>query len=140
MTRLLITFALFLCVVSAAQSQAVRRFHQDFNLDQASAILFDVDGEIEVVTWPGSNILVEAHISTDNGSTAILNFLQKEGRFDLAIENNNGVVTVVSKLKNHQPIKVKGVDMQEKRKYLISVPDSFMHNSGTDKAFTKAKK
>jgi hypothetical protein len=64
----LLVFTLFLH--AATQAQAVRRYHQQLELSDASAVRVDAQAaEVEVKEWAGSEILVEVFVTTKSGST-----------------------------------------------------------------------
>ena len=123
--RYLITICLMSLFVMSAQSQTVRRFHQNFDVEEIESIDIQVKGNVQVNTWAGNTILVEVNITTANGSAAVLNMLQKEGRYDLDLKKNGLSGQVENKMTHQQNIKVKGVEMDETIEYTISIPDSF---------------
>ncbi len=125
MIRLLFLF-LFVGLTSAnVSAQAIKRFHQTFSVDSLQKIEIQVEGDVSVNTWAGNTLLVEIYVNSQNGSNAVLNLLQKEGRYDLELQNTFGDGVVVTKMKHRQHIKVKGIDMDETIKYTITVPDRF---------------
>jgi hypothetical protein len=126
MTRSFIFFALFFSFITANHAQAVRRYHQNLAITDASAIQVEAENaEVEIIKWEGSDILVEVTVTTKSGSTTILNHLQKEGRYDLAVKVENSTARLVNKTTKRQAIKVKGAEMDEQVKYQISVPDNY---------------
>jgi hypothetical protein len=142
MIRILSSLALLFVLHTAVQAQAVRRYHQSLSLTDASALQIDAqDAQVDVIKWAGSDILVEVTVSTNSGSTAILNHLQKEGRYDLIVTLEAGVAKVGRKQAKRQSIKAKGTEMDEIVHYKISVPESFTIQGGSDSnGFTKARK
>ena len=141
MSRFFISFVLFLTFVVVGNAQAVRRFHQNLSLSEATSLQIDAQGEVEVVKWAGSDILVEVTVSSENGSVAILNHLQTQGRFDLLLNVEGSSAKLVNKLTNRQAIKVKGVEMDEHVKYTISIPENFDGRGlMEDHAYSKARK
>jgi hypothetical protein len=125
MKRLIFFFALLLGFVSQAYSQTIRRFHQSFEIEDLTAIQVAAEGDVTINTWAGNTILVEIYITTSVGTPALINLLQKDGRYDLLLEKSATNAVVVNKMKHRQLIKVKGIDMDETIKYTISIPDSF---------------
>jgi hypothetical protein len=118
-------FALLLSIAYQANSQTVKRFHQNFEVEEISAIQIAAEGDVTINTWAGNSVLVEIYITTSVGTPAVINLLQKDGRYDLLLEKSATNAMVVNKVKHRQLIKVKGIDMDETIKYTISVPDSF---------------
>jgi hypothetical protein len=125
MIRLLLLCAMIFGSSQIISAQVIRRFHQNFEVDSLSSIQIEVEGDVTINTWAGNTVLVEIYITSQNGSAAVLNLLQKEGRYDLEMLNSSLDGTVVQKMKHRQNIKVKGIDMDETIKYTISVPDNF---------------
>jgi hypothetical protein len=124
MIRFFYFFVLFLSFITLGQSQSVRRFHQNFDVQEATTLQITAPGKVEIVKWAGNEILVEVVISSANGSLAILNYLQKEGRYDLKLIVENGKAQLVGKSAKKQPVKAKGADMDEQVTYMISVPEN----------------
>jgi hypothetical protein len=125
MKRLIFFFALLLGLVLQAYGQTIRRFHQSFEIEDLTAIQVAAEGDVTINTWAGNTILVEIYITTSVGTPALINLLQKDGRYDLLLEKSVTNAVVVNKMKHRQLIKVKGIDMDETIKYTISIPDSF---------------
>jgi hypothetical protein len=142
MLRSIFSLVLFLSCIMVGQSQAVRRYHQSLSLSEsATSLQIEAQGNVEVVNWSGSDILIEITVTTEAGSTAILNHLQKEGRYDLALNTDNTQAILVNKLTKRQPIKAKGADMDEHIKYHISIPEHISAaNANINSAFSKLRK
>lgn len=139
MTRAFLSLFLFFCFITVASSQAVQRYHQSFEVDQVNAIDIQLEGNVQVETWAGNTVLVEVYVTTANGSSAILTHLQKQGRFDLQFIADGNKALLSKKDVIRQPIKTKGVELDETVKYLISIPDSFRtDNTELMRNFTKA--
>ncbi len=125
MLRILFILAVFCSLHTAVQAQAVRRYHQNLLLTDATSLQLDVqDAQVEIIKWAGSDVLVETKVSITSGSAAILNHLQKEGRYDLMVSVQDGTAQLVRKQAKRQPIKAKGLDMDEAVHYTISVPEN----------------
>jgi hypothetical protein len=136
----LLVFTLFLH--AATQAQAVRRYHQQLELSDASAVRVDAQAaEVEMKEWAGSEILVEVFVTTKSGSTTILNHLQQEGRYDLIVTVESGVAVVKNKMLKRQTIKVKGAEMDEQIWYVISVPENInVTNTSAAPSESKSRK
>lgn len=139
MIRILITLVIFITSVSVTQAQTMRRYHQNLPLADVTSLHIDAQGEVELKKWSGSEILIEVTVTTRSGSTAILNHLQKEGRYDLTVVMQGGVAQIVNKQLKRQPIKAKGADMDEHVVYVISVPDN-LPVTGSESAQVKTGK
>jgi hypothetical protein len=138
MFRIILSIATFLLFSVGTQAQAVRRYHQTLSVTDATSLTVEAQGQVELTTWAGSDVLVEITVTTAGGSVAVLNHLQKEGRYDLAIVQVNGKATIVNKMAKRQAIKVKGADMDEHIKYTISVPEQY--DTGSAATGGKARK
>jgi hypothetical protein len=126
MTRFFFFIALSCSFITTSSAQAVRRYHQYLAITDATSIHINATAaQVEVVEWAGSEILIEVTVSSKSGSTAILNHLQKEGRYDLIVTVENGTATVLNKLAKRQTIKAKGAEMDEQVTYKISVPENY---------------
>jgi hypothetical protein len=126
MTRFFFFIALSCSFITASSAQAVRRYHQNLALTDATSIHINAtSAQVEVVEWAGSEILIEVTVSSKSGSTAILNHLQKEGRYDLIVTVENGTAMVLNKLAKRQTIKAKGAEMDEQVSYKILVPENY---------------
>jgi hypothetical protein len=138
MIRLILLCALFFWSNQIISAQVIRRFHQNFEVDSLSSIHIEVEGDVTINTWAGNTVLIEIYITSQNGSAAVLNLLQKEGRYDLEILKSSLDGAVVKKMKHKQNIKIRGIDMDETIKYTISIPDSFAaEDLQTMRSFTR---
>jgi hypothetical protein len=138
MQRLLFVFVLFMHFIQINEAQVVRRFHQSFDVEELTQLVVHAEGDVKINTWAGNTILVEVLIVTNIGTAAVVNLLQKEGRYELVLESAGDKTAIAHKLHHRQNIKVKGVDMDEAITYTISVPDSFTaEDVQTMRAFTR---
>jgi hypothetical protein len=120
-------FALVICAcVTNSSAQVIKRYHQNFSVDSLSSLRLEVEGDVAVNTWAGNTLLVEISVNSANGSNSVLNFLQKEGRYDLELQTTVVDGVLRQKAGQRQGFKIKGVDLEEIIKYTISVPDSFI--------------
>ncbi len=142
MTRYTILIALSFAFVTNAQAQSVRRFHQSIEVPEQQALTLAPlsDAEVEVVQWEGSDILIEITVRSNTGSAAVLNHLQKEGRYDLVISTESGKPWLARKQVKRQVVKAKGVDMDEKVLYKISVPTSVRLLRPTGESYSNTEK
>ncbi|MBL7827747.1 MAG: hypothetical protein JNJ57_14045 [Saprospiraceae bacterium] len=105
----LIPVAFLLAGVTSLNAQMERTMYQVFEVDSAQVIELDIVGIYEVHTWAGSSILAEANIQIWDASPEILNFLIKEGRYDLTTDSTAGPtpkeMRIFTKNKERKPIK-----------------------------------
>jgi hypothetical protein len=125
MTRYLILVLLFGLITNRAESQTIKRYHQSFEVEDITAINIDAVGDVTVNTWAGNTVLVEVYVSSENGSTAVMKHLQAEGRYDLKWNQIGKAISISNKMQNKQTVKIKGVEMVETIKYIISIPDTY---------------
>jgi hypothetical protein len=127
----LIPAIIFALCISKANGQMERTMYQVFEVDSVKTVTFDLVGSYEVYAWAGSNILVETNIQIWEASREILNFLIKDGRYDItqdtAAASNKGALTIQTKNKERKPIKRRdGRECQEQATTKIFFPDTFI--------------
>lgn len=57
-----------------------------FEVDSVKNIDVDIFGAYELLEWAGNTILVETNVQISHASPAIMNFLIKEGRYELGLD------------------------------------------------------
>jgi hypothetical protein len=127
----LIPAIIFALCISKANGQMERTMYQVFEVDSVKTVTFDLVGNYEVYAWAGSNILVETNIQIWEASREILNFLIKDGRYDITQDTaaaiDKGVMTIQTKNKERKPIKRReGRECPEQATIKIFFPDTFI--------------
>jgi hypothetical protein len=126
----LIPTVLFALCVSSANAQMERTTYQIFDVDSVKIVTFDLAGDFDIHAWAGSNILVETNIQIWDASREILNFLIKDGRYDVTKDSaaaaNTDVLAIHTKNPERKPIKRRdGRECREQATTKIFFPDIF---------------
>jgi hypothetical protein len=115
---------LFFAFGAAAQME--RTMYQVFEVDSVKVVNLDLAGIYEVYAWAGSSILAETNIQISHASPQILDFLIKEGRYDLAADTiSPSEVKIFTKIRDRKPIKTPAGECTEIATAKIFVPDTF---------------
>lgn len=113
-----------------ANAQMERTTYQTFEVDSARVITLDIKDEYEIKTWAGSNLLVETNVQIWDASKEILNFLIKEGRYDLTTDSTADLhpkeIRIYTKNTTRKPVRKKdGGQSLEKVATRIFIPDTY---------------
>lgn len=118
-------FFLILLYSSATPAQVSQTIHQTFTIESADKISVDLDRAQNILfkETKGSRILVETTVQLSLPNQSLLEFVIKNGRYDLikSIDNTRRALTLSSKKKNNV-IVVKGQECQEFVSYTIYIP------------------
>ncbi len=119
------------CCTSTANAQMERTMYQVFEVDSAKTVALDIVGIYEIHSWAGSSILVETNIQIWEGSREILNYLIKEGRYDVSMDSTAGPtpteMKIYTKNKERKPIKrLDGQKCLEIATAKFFIPDTFI--------------
>jgi hypothetical protein len=127
-----ILFTVTAAVLSfTASAQMERTTYQTFEVDSARIINLDIMGEYEIKTWAGSNLLVETNIQIWDANKEILNFLIREGRYDLATDSTADPhpreIRIYTRYTERKPVKKKdGGKCLEIAVTRIFIPDTYV--------------
>lgn len=127
MRLLLFGFIGFLASTSI-NAQLEKVIHQTFEIEDVSRINLDFveDYAVEVIIWAGNNIMTETQIHLYGASSAILkHFIEKEKRYELVLDNTDGIVDLYNFDKERKAIRTKNGECIEQVKLRIFVPDHF---------------
>ena len=108
-----------------------RTTYQTFEVDSARVINLDIMGEYEIKTWAGSNLLVETNVQIWDANKEILNFLIREGRYDLATDSTADPhpreIRISTRYTERKPVKKKdGGKCLEIAVTRIFIPDTYV--------------
>ncbi len=123
--RFMLLIGVFFVSILSLSAQAEKSYHQSLPIDDASKIVVQVADNIEIIPWMGNTILVETKVQLTNASVDILNYIVKQGRYDVAIEKEGTLMRIVSKNPTRAPIRIKNVDCFETVTVKIFVPEEF---------------
>lgn len=104
--------------------QASLTFNQTFSASAAQKVNMDVSSkDITIKTIKGSRVIVETAITISSNNDKLLEFMAKDGRYNLdrTFDDQTHELTLKSK-KRKNAIRVKGKELKEKIEYTIYVP------------------
>lgn len=123
---LFVSLALLLAC-GTAHAQMERTMYQVFELDSAKVVDLDLAGIYELQVWAGSSILVETNIQISHASPEILDFLIKQGRYDVVADTiSETVVRIKTRIRDRKPIKTPDGECTEIATTKLFVPDTFI--------------
>lgn len=125
--RLLLFFA-FLSAQYSVNAQMARTIYQVFDVDSVKTVNLDIADIYEIYSWAGSTILIETNVQLSHGSAEILDYLIKEGRYDVAMDTiAMPEVKIYTKMPDRKKKRVKTPDgeITEIPDAKIFVPDTF---------------
>jgi hypothetical protein len=123
---LFVSLALLLAC-GTAHAQMERTMYQVFELDSAKVVDLDLAGIYELQVWAGSSILVETNIQISHASPEILDFLIKQGRYDVLADTiSETVVRIKTRIRDRKPIKTPDGECTEIATTKLFVPDTFI--------------
>ncbi|MFZ4473790.1 MAG: hypothetical protein ACOYPR_01275 [Saprospiraceae bacterium] len=123
---LFLSLALLLAC-GTAHAQMERTMYQVFELDSAKVVDLDLAGIYELQVWAGSSILVETNIQISHASPEILDFLIKQGRYDVVADTiSETVVRIKTRIRDRKPIKTPDGECTEIATTKLFVPDTFI--------------
>jgi hypothetical protein len=128
MFRLLVIFLAFSAFTSSAIAQMSRTIYQVFDVDSVKTVNLDIADVYDIYSWAGSTILIETNVQLSHGSPEILDYLIKEGRYDVAMDTvAMPSVRIYTKMPDRKKKRVKTPDgeITELPEAKIYVPDSF---------------
>ena len=107
----------------------VRTLYQLFQVDSVKTIQLEISDIYEIYTWAGNSVLIETTIKLGNGSPEILDFLIKNGRYDVAADTSSQEhIRLYTKMpdRNKNKLKTPAGEVTEIPEAKIFVPDSFI--------------
>ncbi len=139
-----ISLLLLILLSGKVHAQMERTMYQVFDVDSAKTVDLDIVGIYEIHTWAGSSILIESNIQIWDASREILNFLIKDGRYNVAMDSSAGPtpaeMKVFTKYKQRKPIKRQdGQACLEIATTKIFIPDTFIISEDKKRLTRKEK-
>ena len=126
--RLLTLLCTFVFAASA-HAQMRRTIYQVFDVDSVKTVNLEIADIYEIYSWAGSTILIETNVQLSHGSAEILDYLIKEGRYDVAMDTiAMPEVKIYTKMPDRKKKRVKTPDgeITEIPEAKIFVPDTFI--------------
>lgn len=127
MPRLFFLF-LFSAFTLSASAQMSRTIYQVFEVDSVKTVNLDIADVYEIQSWAGSTILIETNVQLSHGSPEILDYLIKEGRYEVGMDTSAmPTVKIYTKMPDRKKKRVKTPDgeITELPEAKIYVPDNF---------------
>lgn len=126
MRYLLILPCVFLFSFSAS-AQMTRTMYQVFEIDSVKRVTLDLAGLYELHTWAGNSMMIENNIEISHASPEILDFLIKEGRYDVVSDTISPTEwRIYTKIRDRKPIKTPAGECTEIATVKIFVPDTYL--------------
>ena len=132
MFRLLASLLIFSAFTIPANAQMSRTIYQVFEVDTVKTVNLDIADVYDIYSWAGSTILIETNVQLSHGSPEILDYLIKEGRYDVAMDTvAMPTVRIYTKMPDRKKKRVKTPDgeITELPEAKIYVPDNFTWTS-----------
>ncbi|MBK7935773.1 MAG: hypothetical protein IPJ82_01180 [Lewinellaceae bacterium] len=124
----LFALLIFAAVSYSAQAQMERTIYQVFDIDSVKTVYLDIADIYQIYSWAGSTILIETNVQLSHGSAEILDYLIKEGRYDVDMDTLvMPEVKIYTKMPDRKKKRVKTPDgeITEIPEAKIFVPDTF---------------
>ena len=118
---------LFLSAACAAQDPA-DIFHATIDLDSINSFSFEAyqGDQLEFQPWPGDDLLLETNVKINNGEAFVLDFYQKQRRWDFKQERQGDRLQLTSRNMQRQAVKNKDQTISsETVRIVIYVPEDF---------------
>lgn len=130
---LLIVLFLSFAVVTNSMGQASLKFNQTFSAMQAKQLLVSIPADkTSFKSIKGSRVIVETLIEVATTNNRLLEFLAKDGRYDLQQKIiDNGETIQVFYQKPDNVLMMQGKQVEESVQYIIYVPEKMVVTQDT---------
>ncbi len=118
----------FTAIAFSAHAQMSRTIYQVYEVDSVKTVYLEIADVYDIYSWAGSTILIETNVQLSHGSPEILDYLIKEGRYDVDIDTSAmPTVRIYTKMPDRKKKRVKtpAGEITELPEAKIYVPDSF---------------
>ncbi len=116
-----------LFLTTLVQAQMERTMYQVFEVDSVKTAQLEILDLYELHSWAGNSILVETNVQISNASPEILDYLIKNGRYDVKMDTvAPGQVKIYTKIKDRKKVKTLAGECTELPMAKIFVPDTFL--------------
>lgn len=124
---------LFVLSFNNSYAQANLKFNQTFSSMNAVNMNLNVENSAVVIkTIKGSRVVIEMLISISSPNTNLLEFIAKEGRYDLEKSFDEETQTLILAAKKHKDIiTIKGQEISEEVSYVIYIPETMQRVNDT---------
>lgn len=130
---LLIVLFLSFAVATNSMGQASLKFNQTFSAMQAKQLLVSIPADkTSFKSIKGSRVIVETLIEVATTNNRLLEFLAKDGRYDLQQKTiDNGETIQVFYQKPDNVLMMQGKQVEESVQYIIYVPEKMVVTQDT---------
>lgn len=124
---------LFVLSFNNSYAQANLKFNQTFSSMNAVNMNLNVENSAVVIkTIKGSRVVIEMLIGISSPNTNLLEFIAKEGRYDLEKSFDEETQTLILAAKKHKDIiTIKGQEISEEVSYVIYIPETMQRVNDT---------
>ena len=116
------TVLILLNTIIYAQEPATITLVSSKNLDGATELIVDLDGEVITDTWAKDYIRIEIEIKADDVSREVVKHLVRKGRFRAKAQNLNSESMLLNMPNLQLPVYINGNRLSEDISYKISTP------------------
>ncbi|HRI61805.1 MAG TPA: hypothetical protein PK228_18835 [Saprospiraceae bacterium] len=119
---------IFTAIHLGAHAQMSRTIYQVYEVDSVKTVYLEIADVYDIYSWAGSTILIETNVQLSHGSPEILDYLIKEGRYDVDIDTSAmPTVRIYTKMPDRKKKRVKtpAGEITELPEAKIYVPDTF---------------
>jgi hypothetical protein len=102
-------------------SQISRTTYEVIPSENITHVNVQMDGDVVVERWTGDRVMIETKVDIYNASNSLVEFLIKEGRYELDKQPAGSSITL-SNRKNNKAITIKGIMVSEILKQRVFVP------------------
>jgi hypothetical protein len=103
-------------------SQISRTTYEVIPSENITHVNVQMDGDVVVERWTGDRVMIETKVDIYNASNSLVEFLIKEGRYELDKQPAGSSITL-SNRKNNKAITIKGIMVSEILKQRVFVPE-----------------
>ena len=125
--RFFLLLALLASSAAAFAQDPADIFHKTIDLDSVREVTLDVyeRDQYEIRTWPGDDILIETIVKLNNCKRHILEFFQKQRRWDLDATITGERMVLASRDKQRRVVKGTEATSSETVLIVLYMPEDF---------------
>lgn len=115
----------FLFGIVQMHAQFSKTIHQTFDLDSVTELRLDLIDSFRLEPWNSSSLMVQTSTRMFGASQSLLDFVIKEGRYDVEVQRENGVLHVRHKNPKRVSFQFKNAEFREEIEVIIYYPTEF---------------
>ena len=122
---------LFVLFSYTTYGQLNKRLYETFELKHFNEVSFDLIGEMNLETWPGSALMVETNIDLYQSTQKMLDFFEESGRYKVSATKADSTLNLSSLNKERKMVRTdKGIS-EEVVTIKVYIPEEFEIISNT---------